>query len=129
MKSYVTPLTVILAVLGLEDLIMVPVMLAAHSQPPMPAIILSAVIGIVTLAAIPALIRGRRWAFWTILVCRVLDAVSAALGAAGGPEPVFKVVGTIALVLSIAAIVMLVRFNRRRGVGATSPAEKATIHA
>jgi hypothetical protein len=44
--------------------------------------------------------------------------VSAALGAAGGPEPGFKVVGAVALVLSVTDIVMLVRLNRRRAAAA-----------
>jgi hypothetical protein len=122
MKSYINPLTAILAILGLEDLVMVPIMLGAHSQPPMAAIIASGVLGVATLASIPGLMQGRRWAFWTTLVCRIVDALSAVLGAAGGPEPGFKVAAVVALVLSIAAIVMLIRFSRRRAVGAASAA-------
>jgi hypothetical protein len=122
MKSYLNPLTALLAVLGLEDLIMVPIMLGAHSQPPMAAIIASGVLGAATLASIPGLARGRRWAFWTALACRIIDALSAALGAAGGPEPGFKVAGAAALVLSVAAIVMLIRFSRRGAISAASAA-------
>lgn len=122
MKSYLNPLTVLLAVLGLEDLIMVPIMLGAHSQPPMAAIIASGVLGAATLASIPGLVRGRRWAFRTVLICRIIDALSAALGAAGGPEPGFKVAGAVVLVLSVAAIVMLIRFSRSRAVGAATAA-------
>jgi hypothetical protein len=118
MKTPITPLTALLAVLGLGDLIMVPVMLQAHSQPPAAAIILSGVLGVTTLASIPGLVQGRRWAFWSVLACRVLDAVSAALGAAGGPETFLKAAGVVALVLSIAAIVMLIRFGRRRAASA-----------
>jgi hypothetical protein len=122
MKSHINPLTALLAILGLEDLIMVPFMLSAHSQPPMAATVASGVLGIVTLAAIPGLVQGRRWAFWTTLVCRIIDALSAVLGTAGGPEAGFKVAAAVALVLSIAAIVMLIRFSRRRAVGAASAA-------
>jgi hypothetical protein len=63
-----------------------------------------------------------RWALWTALACRIVDALSAALGAAGGPEPGFKVAGAVALVPSIAAIIMLIRFSRRRTFGAASAA-------
>jgi hypothetical protein len=122
MKSPFFPLTALLVVLGLEDLIMVPVMVQAHSQPPMAAIIASGVLGAATLASIPGLVRGRRWAFWTVLACRVVDAVSSALGVGGGPETVFKVTAAFALVLSVAAIIMLARFGRRRAVSPASAA-------
>jgi hypothetical protein len=121
MKSLITPLAVILAVVGLEDLIMVPVMVAAHSQPPMAAIIASGVLGAATLACIPGLARGRRWAFWTALACRIVDGLSGALGTAGGSETILRVAAAVALVLSVAAIVLLVRFSRRRsGAGAVA---------
>ena len=122
LRLYLSPLAALLVVLGLEDLIMVPIMLGAHSQPPMAAIIASGVVGAATLASIAGLMRGRRWAFWTTLACRIVDALSAALGAAGGPEPGFKVAGAVVLVLSVAAIVMVIRFSRRRAIGAASAA-------
>jgi hypothetical protein len=122
MKPYLNPLAALLIVLGLEDLIMVPIMLGAHSQPPMAAIIASGVLGAATLASVPGLMQGRRWAFWTVLACRIVDALSSALGAAGGPEPGFKVAGAVVLVLSVAAIVMVIRFSRDRAVGAASAA-------
>jgi hypothetical protein len=122
MKSYLNPLTALLALLGLEDLVMVPFMLGAHSQPPMAATVASGVLGVGTLASIPGLMQGRRWAFWTTLACRIVDALSGALGAAGGPEPGFKVAAAVALVLSVAAIVLVIRFSRRRGVAAAHPA-------
>ncbi len=115
-----TPLAALLAVFGLEDLIMVPVMVQARSQPPVAAIIASGVLGTATLASIPGLAQGRRWAFWTALACRIVDAASAVLGTAGGPEVVFKAAAAVALVLSVAAIIMLVRFSRRRAVSAIS---------
>ena len=86
----------------------------------MVAIVASGVLGTVTLASIPGLAQGRRWAFWTALACRIVDAASAVLGTAGGPEIVFKAAAAVALVLSVAAIIMLVRFSRRRAVSATS---------
>jgi len=122
MKSYIAPLAALLAVLGLEDLIIVPVMVQAHSQPPVAAIIGSGVLGAATLASLPGLARGRRWAFWTALACRIIDAVSGALGTAGGSQTVLEVAAAVALVLSVAAIIMLVRFSRRRAVSAASAA-------
>ena len=120
MKPYLSPLAALLVVLGFEDLIMEPIMLGAHSQPPMAAIIASGVLGAATLASIPGLMHGRRWAFWTALACRIVDALRAALGAAGGPEPGFKVAGAVVLVLSVAAVVMVIRFSRRRTIGVAS---------
>jgi hypothetical protein len=122
MKPYFSPLAALLTVLGIEDLIMVPIMLEAHSQPPVAAIIASGVLGAATLASIPGLVRGRRWAFWATLACRIVDALSAGLGAAGGPEPGFKVAGAVVLVLSVAAVVLVIRFSRRRAVAAANPA-------
>jgi hypothetical protein len=74
MKSPMTHLAALLAVLGLEDLIMVPIMAEARSQPPVAAIIASGVLGTTTLASIPGQAQGRRWAFWTALACRIVDA-------------------------------------------------------
>jgi hypothetical protein len=124
MKSPWRPLIALLAVLGIEDLAMVPVMVLApaHNQPPMAAAALSGVLGAATLVSIPGLARGRRWAFWTALVCRLLDALNSLLGAVAGPEVVFKAGGAFALVLSIVAIALLVRVSPRRAARAASAA-------
>jgi hypothetical protein len=118
MKSSLRPLAALLAVLGAVDLVMVPFMIQANHHhagtPPMPAVVLSAVLGVATLAAIPGLAQGRRWAFWLALISRAVDAVNSALGVVGGPAAGFKVVGAIGLVLSIAALVLLVRVSPRR---------------
>ena len=124
MKSPTTSLAVLLAVVGIEDLAMIPFMVGApaHDQPPMAATALSGVLGVVTLACIPGLARGRRWAFWAALVTRLLDAANSFMGLAAGPEVIFKVGGAFALVLSIAAIVLLVRVRPGRAARATSEA-------
>jgi hypothetical protein len=124
MKSPLRPLTALLVVLGIEDLAMIPVMVLApaHSQPPMAAAALSGVLGAATLVSIPGLARGRRWAFWTALVCRILDALNSLMGTVAGPEAIFKVAGAFALVLSIVAIALLVRVSPRRAARAASVA-------
>ena len=126
MKSAFRPLAAFLAFLGAADLVMVPFMIQANHHhagtPPMPAVVLSAVLGVATLAAIPGLAQGRRWAFWVALTSRVVDAVSCLLGALGGPAAGFKVAGAIGLVLSVAAVVLLVRVTPRRAVRAASGA-------
>jgi hypothetical protein len=126
MKSGFRPLAALLAVLAAADLVMVPFMIQAnHHQagtPPMPAVVLSAVLGMATLAAIPGLAQGRRWAFWMAVISRVVDAVSCLLGAVGGPAVGFKVAGVIGLILSIAAVVLLVRVSPRHAVRAASGA-------
>jgi hypothetical protein len=118
MKSGRTRMAVLLGILGLGDLAMVPFMLAANhhnssGNPPMAAIIVGAILGLATLASIPALLQGRRWAFWVATICRVVDTVSAVLGVFGGPGTLFVVVGAINALLSIAAIVVLVRLSPR----------------
>jgi hypothetical protein len=124
MKPGLKPLTALLVVLGIADLVMVPIMFWANhhyaGDPPVPAIFLGAVIGAGTLASIAGLTRGRRWGFWLAMVTRILDAVTAVLGVAGGPNIFFGVVGVILLVLSVPAVVLLVRVNSRRAVGVAS---------
>jgi len=117
MKHGVKLTPVLLGVLGLGDLVSVPFMIAAnhHSpgQPPMPAIVAMAIIGITTLVSAAGVALGRRWAFRVALVCRVLDTISAALGLAVRPSTPLAVMGAVTLVLSVAAIVLLVRLPRR----------------
>jgi hypothetical protein len=122
MKLTVTPLTVLLAVLGIYNLTQIPVaaLTSAHNQPPMPAIALFGLTGVATLASIPGLARGRRWAFWTALVSRVLAVGNALMGALFGAEVIFRVGGTCGVILGITAIVLLVRLRPGRAVGAAS---------
>jgi hypothetical protein len=126
MKAGHKSLAVLLAVLGIGDLVMVPFMIQANHQhagtPPMPAIVVSAVLGVATLATIHGAIQGRRWAFWVQVICRVVDMVSAVLGIFGGPDLTFGITGAIGLALSAAAVVLLVRLNPRRAVRAASSA-------
>jgi hypothetical protein len=126
MKSTVTPLAALLAVLGLEDLIMIPFMIQAHNQPPMAATILSGVLGVAFLASITGLARGRRWAFWTAMACLIVNAVNSALATMAGPEALFKAGGGAGLVLSVVAIVLLVRFSPRRAARAARAARTAS---
>jgi hypothetical protein len=125
MKSPVTPLAAVLAVLGLEDLIMIPFMIHAHNQPPVAATILSGVLGAAFLATITGLARGRRWVFWTAMACLVVNAVNSALATMAGPEALFKAGGGAGLVLSVAAVVLLVRSSPRRAARAASAAPTA----
>jgi hypothetical protein len=89
MKSPFTLLAALLVILGIDDLVMVPVMAMApaHNQPPLAATVLSAVLGVVTLASLPGLARGRRWAFWAVLASRIVDALNSLMGAGFGPKP------------------------------------------
>ncbi len=121
MKSGLARLAVLLGILGVGDLVMVPFMLAANHQnssgnPPMAAIIIGAILGVATLASLPGLLRGRRSAFWVATTCRIVDTVSAVLGVFGGPGNLFVAVGAINAVLSIAAVVALVRISSPRAV-------------
>jgi hypothetical protein len=111
---------IFLGALGVFDLVFVPFMIAQYHRtagtPPMAAIILGAVLGVATLATAPGVGQGRRWAFTAALACRVVDLVTNALGALNHPDAVLGAGGVAGTVLSIAAIVMLVRLNPRRAV-------------
>jgi cytochrome b len=118
MRSGLKPTIVLLAVLGIGDLAAVPLMAAAHhhnpSQPPLPAIVAAAIIGLVTLASAAGLARDRRFSSPAALTCRVLDSASALLGLAAHPNAALVTVAAVTLVLSVAAIVLLLRLNHRK---------------
>jgi len=120
MKSGLKSLTVLLAILGIGDLAMVPVMIAANHHnagtPPAPAIVLGAILGVATLASALGVAQGRRWGFILAMICRILDAASSALGVLSGPNTVLNVTGGIGVALSVAAIVQLIRLNPRRAL-------------
>ena len=120
MKSGLKSLTVLLAILGIGDLAMVPVMIAANHHnagtPPAPAIVLGAILGVATLASALSVAQGRRWGFILAMICRILDAASSALGVLSGPNTVLNVTGGIGVALSVAAIVQLIRLNPRRAL-------------
>jgi hypothetical protein len=124
MKLTVTPLTSMLAILGIMYLAMVPVMALApaRDQPPMAATVLSGLLGAAALASIPGLIRGRRWAFWTAMTTGVVGGLNSFMGLAFGPEVSFKASGGLGLALSIAAVVALIRLRPGHAVGAASGA-------
>jgi hypothetical protein len=117
MKSGLKTLTALLAALGALDLAMVPFMYQANHHhagtPPMPAVILSGVLGAAILASIAGLSQARRWAFWVAMISLIVSAVSDFLGVVAGPGPGFAAVGVIALVLSVPAVVLLVRTSPR----------------
>jgi hypothetical protein len=126
MKSGFKALAALLAVLGALDLVMVPFMYqASHHHagtPPMPAVVLSGVLGVAILASVAGLAQARRWAFWVAMISLIVSAVSDFLGVVAGPGPGFAAVGVIALVLSVPAVVLLVRLSSRRAVRAASRA-------
>lgn len=118
MKPEFKRVTILLGILGILDLAAVPFMIAANHHtagtPPVPAIIVTAVIGVATLASAAGVARGLRWAFRVAVTCRIIDAVSNFLGLTNHPSAVTTVGGGVGLVLSLVAIVMLVRVNPRR---------------
>jgi hypothetical protein len=120
MKTRARSLTALLIVLGIGDLVMVPFMIAANHKTagsiPVPAIGLGAVLGVTTLASLVGIAQGRRWGFVTAMTGRVLDILTSVMGVLAGPALLFHVVGVITVVLSVPAIVLLVRLNPRRGL-------------
>lgn len=109
---------VILVVVGLEDLISLPFMVAAYHStpgtPPLPAIVAGGIITVLTLTAAAGLIRGSRWAWRLALIVRVLDMISAALGVVARPSAVLTAGGAFGLVVSVLAVVLLFRLRREQ---------------
>jgi uncharacterized membrane protein (DUF2068 family) len=96
----------------------------AKGTPPASAIVVVGVIAVATLISAAGVARGRRWALWVAMTGRIIDALSNFLGLTSHPTPVTAVGGGVGLVLSIAAIVLLVRVNPRRAARrASEPSE------
>src|SRR5580692_1518464 len=118
--------TVLLVILGVLDLVAIPFMIAANHHtkgtPPVPAIVVVGVVAVATLISAAGVARGLRWAFWVAMTGRIIDALSNFLGLTSHPTPVTAVVGGVGLVLSIAAIVLLVWVNPRRAARRASAA-------
>lgn len=98
--------------LGIMDLAIVPFMVHAHNvspkgEPPPPVIVIQVLLGIITLVACIGLPAGKRWARRSVITTRVVDALSSVLGLAVHPSTVLVGAGAIALVLSVAVIVLL----------------------
>lgn len=118
MKPGFKLMTVLLGILGVGDLAAVPFMIAANHHtagtPPVPAIVAAIIIGVATLVSAVGVAQGRRWAFAVAMTCRILDSISSVLGLLARPSAVLTAGGAVGLVLSIAAIVLLIRLNPRR---------------
>jgi hypothetical protein len=118
MKPDYKLMTVLLGILVVLDVVAVPLMIAAnhhtHGTPPVPAIVVTAIIAIATLVSTVGVARGVRWAFRVALICRIIDAVSNLLGLTAHPSAATAVGGGVGLVLSLVALVLLVRLNPRR---------------
>lgn len=118
MKRGVRFTTALLGILGLGDLATVPIMIAAHQhppgQPPAPAIAAVGIIGIATLASAGGTARGGKRAFHVALTCRLLDSISAILGLTVRPSATLAALGAVTLMLSVAAIILLIRLSPRR---------------
>jgi hypothetical protein len=123
--------TVLLVILGVLDLAAIPFMIAANHHtkgtPPAPVIVVAGVIAVATLISAAGVARGLRWAFRVAMTGRIIDALSNFLGLTNHPTAVTTVGGGVGLVLSIAAIVLLVLVNprraARRAAAASAPSE------
>jgi hypothetical protein len=120
MKNAKNVLLASLLVLGIGDLVMVPFMIAASHRtpgtPPAAAIVLGGLLGLATLAALPGVRQDRRWAFRLSIACRAIDTVTMFLGIVAGPGIGFAIVGVFGVVLSVLAIVLLVRVSPARAL-------------
>ena len=130
MKPDYKPTTILLVILGVLDLAAIPFMIAANHHtkgtPPAPAIVVVGVIAVATLISAAGVARGLRWAFWVAMTGRIIDALSNFLGLTNHPSAITGVGGGVGLVLSIAAIVLLVLVNPRRAVRRAAAASAAS---
>ena len=67
------------------------------------------ILAVLTLVAMYGLWRGARWARPVVYVTRGFDVLSGLLGLADRPSVALDVIGVVTIVLSVAAIVLLVR--------------------
>ena len=119
MKPELKPVTILLAIIGVGQLANLPFMIAQNHHggtPPVPAIIVAAVVGIVILASAPGVARGLRWAFTVAITCQAVEAVTNLLGVVAHPGAILTIVGAVGLVLSVTAIMLLVRRSPRRAL-------------
>jgi hypothetical protein len=130
MKPGLKLTTILLVILGVLDLVAIPFMIAANHHtkgtPPVPAIVVVGVVAAATFISAAGVARGLRWAFRVAVICRVIDALSNFLGLTNHPTPFTTVGGGVGLLLSIAAIVLLVRVNPRRAARRASAASAAS---
>lgn len=101
---------VLLVITGIADLISIPFALADDDLGA-PAAVIGLILGAVTLAAAYGVTKGARWGRTLGIVARAVDGLLAFPGIfAGG---ILTVVSLAAVVLSVAAIVFLVRMGRQ----------------
>jgi hypothetical protein len=119
MKPELKLVTILLAIIGVGQLANLPFMIAQNHHggtPPMPAIIVAAIVGVVTLVSAAGVARGLRWAFAVGITCQVIETLSNVLGVLAHPGAILTIVGAVGLVLSVTAIVLLVRHSPRRAL-------------
>jgi hypothetical protein len=105
------PVIVLLGALAALDL--AAALLASRvtgtAKPPPPAVVSMVVLAVLTLVAMYGLWRGARWARPVVYVTRGFDVLSGLLGLADRPSLALDVIGVVTILLSLAAIVLLVR--------------------
>jgi uncharacterized membrane protein len=92
------------------------------AKPPPPAVVSMVILAVLTLVAMYGLWRGARWARPVVYITRGFDVLNGLLGLADRPSIALDVIGAVSIVLSVAAIVLLVRapvaeLSPRHGMG------------
>jgi hypothetical protein len=92
------------------------------AKPPPPAVVSMVILAVLTLLAMYGFWRGARWARPVVYVTRGFDVLSGLLGLADRPSVALDVIGVVTIVLSLAAIVLVVRapvaeLTPRHGMG------------
>lgn len=100
---------ILLGLLGVADIVFIPTMTIGEPKAPMPAVILTAMVGIASIVAAFNLLKGVRWARPLGITSRVFDVISTIPVFFVGVPTAELVGAAIVTVLSILSAYLLIK--------------------
>jgi hypothetical protein len=100
---------ILLGLLGVADIVFIPTMTIGEPKAPMVAVVLTAMIGIASIVAAFALMKGIRWARPLGITSRLFDAISTIPVFFVGVPTAELVGAVIVMLLSILSAYLLIR--------------------
>ena len=98
---------ILLGLLGVADLVFIPTMTMGEPKAPVPAVILTAMLGVASIAAAYGLIKGIHWARNLGIASRVFDVISTIPVFFVGVPTVEMIGAAVMMALSILCAYML----------------------
>jgi len=98
---------ILLGLLGVADLLFIPTMTMGEPKAPVPAVILTAMLGVASIAAAYGLIKGIHWARNLGIASRVFDVISTIPVFFVGVPTVEMVGAVVMMALSVLSAYML----------------------